>query len=229
MSIIEKHSWRYVEGNFSQSRNYLSSFFLRMWHCFDICSVHLNLTSNLPDGRKMLTFIRPGTKPGLLLHMVQDLPFKHESAKYLPLSRVQIFSAKDDSISLNIFVYGEGKNSPKFNPSVAGARILNYARNLRSQNVTTNNKQPSPNPLFENQSLIDYMSKCSETFVMRSDPQRFLNLLQLYDSVSGTEGTNVSIDVSLYFSISYPYESFLSYSFPSTNDFSIVAHIPTQG
>ena len=192
--------------------------------------MHLNLTSNLPDGRKMLTFIRPGTKPGLLLHMVQDLPFKHESAKYLPLSRVQIFSALDDSVSLNIFVYGEGKNSPKFNPSVTGARILNYARSLQSKDATSNNDNHSPNPLFENQSLIDYMNKCSETFVMRSDPQRFLNLRQLYDSVSGTEGTNVSIDVSLFISILYPIKAvFIMLIFPNNDDFSIAAHIPTQG
>ena len=55
----------------------------------------------------MFTFIRPGTMPGLLLSMVKDLPYNVRSAKYMPLSRVQIYSAEDDSMSLNLFVYGE--------------------------------------------------------------------------------------------------------------------------
>ena len=45
--------------------------------------------------------------PGLLLSMVKDLPYNVRSAKYMPLSRVQIYSAEDDSMSLNLFVYGE--------------------------------------------------------------------------------------------------------------------------
>ena len=56
---------------------------------------------------QVLTFIRPGTMPGLLLNMIKELPFNQRSAEYLPLSRVQIYSAEDDSMSLNLFVYGE--------------------------------------------------------------------------------------------------------------------------
>jgi hypothetical protein len=39
--------------------------------------------------------------------MIKDLPYSVRSAAYLPLSRVQIYSAEDDSLSLNLFVYGE--------------------------------------------------------------------------------------------------------------------------
>ena len=45
--------------------------------------------------------------PGLLLSMIKELPFTQRSAEYMPLSRVQIYSAEDDSMSLNMFVYGD--------------------------------------------------------------------------------------------------------------------------
>lgn len=57
--------------------------------------------------KKVLTFIRPGTMPGLLLDMIKELPYNQRSEEYMPLSRVQIYSAEDDSMSLNLFVYGE--------------------------------------------------------------------------------------------------------------------------
>jgi len=156
--------------------------------------LHLNLKSNLPDGRKLLTFIRPGTESGLLLQMIKDLPFKHVSAKYLPLSRVQIFAAQDQSLWLNIFVYGEEKISPNFDPLIAGARILNYAQRIQSGEFVDDDTHPAINPLFEREGLIEYISKCSESFVARSNPQRFLTLRLLYEKVSGTEGTTISID-----------------------------------
>jgi hypothetical protein len=45
--------------------------------------------------------------PGLLLSMIKELPYNQRSEAYMPLSRVQIYSAEDDSMSLNLFVYGE--------------------------------------------------------------------------------------------------------------------------
>lgn len=69
--------------------------------------MHMNLKTHLPDGRQVLTFIRPGTMPGLLLSMIKELPYTQRSEEYMPLSRVQIYSAEDDSMSLNLFVYGE--------------------------------------------------------------------------------------------------------------------------
>ena len=159
--------------------------------------VHLNLKSNLPDGRKLLTFIRPGSEPGLLLKMIKDLPFKHVSSEYLPLSRVQIFAAQDQSLWLNMFVYGEEKDSANFDPCMAGTRILQYAEKIQSGTLLDDLKSPKPNPLFERECLIDFIGKCSESFVARSNPQRFLTLRLLYEGVSGTEGTNVSIHVSV--------------------------------
>jgi hypothetical protein len=41
--------------------------------------LYLNLQAHLPDGRQVLTFIRPGTTAGTLLQMVSELPEKYST------------------------------------------------------------------------------------------------------------------------------------------------------
>ena len=139
--------------------------------------MYLNLQTHLPDGRLVLTFIRPGTQPGLLLQMVKDLPWNHQSqnnSDYLPLSRVQVFSALDDSMSLNMFVYGEEPKEP-FSVEVAGARILEYADAANALDEIVD----LPPSLLERQSIIEHMHKCSENYITRSDPRRFMKQMEL--------------------------------------------------
>uniref|UniRef100_A0A7S4QI86 Glutamate/phenylalanine/leucine/valine/L-tryptophan dehydrogenase C-terminal domain-containing protein n=1 Tax=Ditylum brightwellii TaxID=49249 RepID=A0A7S4QI86_9STRA len=159
--------------------------------------MHLNLQSHLPDGRSVLTFIRPGTQPGLLLKMVKELPYKHVDQNYLPLSRVQVFSSEDESMSLNMFVYGE-EAAGTFDVEVTGARILQYAKDLMEGEYegSVDGRHPKPSPLFERENLLNYLNKCSESYITRSDPRRFLCQMQLFDGISGTEGTRVAVEES---------------------------------
>jgi hypothetical protein len=74
---------------------------------------------------QVLTFIRPGTMPGLLLSMIKELPYNQRSEEYMPLSRVQIYSAEDDSMSLNLFVYGEeAKQLTEADVTMTGKKLL---------------------------------------------------------------------------------------------------------
>ena len=74
---------------------------------------------------QVLTFIRPGTMPGLLLSMIKELPYNQRSEEYMPLSRVQIYSAEDDSMSLNLFVYGEeAKQLTEADVTMTGEKVL---------------------------------------------------------------------------------------------------------
>ncbi|KAL3779853.1 hypothetical protein HJC23_005779, partial [Cyclotella cryptica] len=68
--------------------------------------IHMNLKMHLQDGH-VLTNICPGTMPGLLLSMTKELPFIDCTTKYIPFKHFQNYSAKDDSMSLKMFVHGE--------------------------------------------------------------------------------------------------------------------------
>ncbi len=170
----------------------------RMDHLKAISAVHLNLQSHLPDGRAVLTRIRPGTKPGTLLNMVKELPgTTAEFDEYIPLSRVQVFSTKDDSMSLNIFVFGEEKLAPT--DIDEKIQILEYAKEVQDGKYISDDRHPKPSPMFDRQNIVDYLHKCSETYVdalSRVDPRRFLKQMELYHVVSGSEGMAVSIEAS---------------------------------
>lgn len=158
--------------------------------------LYLNLQSHLADGRQVLTFIRPGTEAGTLLQMVQELPEKYSTDT--PLSRLHVFSTADESMSLNMFVYGKPLTTP-LTPDVVrtiGAPILDYARNY----CTGPNGNDAIFPrhhhhLFEEEALVQYMSKCTETYIRIGcdEPSRFLKQVALVHAVTGSEGTAVQI------------------------------------
>lgn len=150
--------------------------------------LYLNLQSTqLKDGRQVLTFIRPGTQPGTLLQMVQELP-----QTGIPLSRLHVFSTADESMSLNMFIYGN-KPTKQTKESVQeiGGAILDYARRVQEGNCSI----LGPNPLLEQDSLLEHMLKCTETYLHlgNDDPVRFLQHMLLCDQVAGTEGTEVQV------------------------------------
>jgi len=169
--------------------------------------LYLNLQSHLADGRQVLTFIRPGTAAGTLLTMVQELPEKYNTDT--PLSRLHVFSTADETMSLNLFIYGKptdgdtdgnGASTTLISPELVreiGAPILAHAANVQAGTKTTDQLQPN-NPLFEPDALVAYMQKCTETYIRIGceEPARFLNQVVLVNQVMGTEGTTVSITES---------------------------------
>ncbi|KAL3797309.1 hypothetical protein ACHAW5_011305 [Stephanodiscus triporus] len=163
--------------------------------------MHMNLKTHLPDGRQVLTFIRPGTQSGLLLSMIKELPYNQSSEAYIPLSRVQIYSAEDDSMSLNLFVYGEEAGQlTEADVTMTGSHILDYAQQLSDGTLPPADEygrpNPKPNKIFSRERLIQHMEKCTESYIIRSDPRRFLSQFELFESVSGTENVSVSIEDS---------------------------------
>lgn len=54
---------------------------------------------------------------------------------------------------------------------------------------------PKPNKIFSRDRLIQHMEKCSESYILRSDPRRFLSQFELFESVSGSDNIAVSIEV----------------------------------
>ncbi|KAL3776735.1 hypothetical protein HJC23_005396 [Cyclotella cryptica] len=158
--------------------------------------MHMNLKTHLPDGRQ-----ESGTMPGLLLNMIKELPFTQRSTEYMPLSRVQIYSAEDDSMSLNMFVYGEEpKNLTETDVTLTGSHILEYANQLMTGTLPPEDEfgrpHPTPDDMFSKDNLIKHMEKCPESYIVRSDPRRFLTQMELFEVVSGSDNIAVSIEDS---------------------------------
>ncbi|KAL7566432.1 hypothetical protein ACA910_000913 [Epithemia clementina (nom. ined.)] len=163
--------------------------------------LYLNLKSHMPDGREVFTFIRPGTKPGTLLSMIEDLRKEDvaDEHKYRPLSRLHVFSTEDESMSLNLFVYGlRASKSEDYNLEEGAAPILDYAAQVQDGVFLEekDNRHPAPSPLFERGNLLEYLDKCSHNYINFgiSSPRRFLQQRVMFDAVSGSEGSDVHIE-----------------------------------
>ena len=92
--------------------------------------------------------------------------------------------------------YGEAPHEP-FRAEVVGSRILEYASEVQSGKYLHDPRVPEPSDIFERERLLDFMNNCSETYLTRSNPRRFLLQRNLFEEVSGTQGTAVMVEVSL--------------------------------
>jgi hypothetical protein len=82
---------------------------------------------------------------------------------------------------------------------VLGSHILEYAQQLLDGTLPPTDEygrpNPKPNKIFSRERLIQHMEKCSESYILRSDPRRFLSQFELFESVSGSDNIAVSIEV----------------------------------
>jgi hypothetical protein len=180
---------------------------------------YLNLKSTTPGGTEVITMIRPGTQSGNLLAMVKELPHTIYSEEYKPLTRAQVFCTEDETMSINLFVFGSGEDPASElednDLERLGSRILAYAQTIQATAGNTeqlmpgvkslsslqvpgdwSTNQPRPSPLFERQSLLDYFQRCSKSYIAKTDPRRFLRQRELFELVTGTEGTAVVVEDS---------------------------------
>ena len=151
--------------------------------------LYLNLKSHTHDGRLIYTFIRPGTEPGTLLRMVEELPYLEDK----PVTRLHVFSSLDETMSLNMFVYGHKQFTARPIDSEPVQIIMKLAEQVQS------GQHPDlmpPNPLFEKQPLFEYLQKCSDNYlsIVSRKPMRFLQQRLLFEAISGTEGCEVQVE-----------------------------------
>lgn len=170
--------------------------------------LYLNLKSKTRDGRVVYTFVRPTTKPGTLLSMVEELPEYNPDAPNL--TRLHVFSAGDDSFSLNMFVMGESKPRPqaelnaKENSAVTTPyhdTILRFASEVRNGKYRSELPDLNPDEIcFEESNLKSYLSKCRDNYlkIICEHPERFLRHRMLFESVSGTEGCEARIEEAIH-------------------------------
>ena len=159
--------------------------------------LYLNLKSHTHDGRLIYTFIRPGSKPGTLLSMVEELPSYDES---FPLTRLHVFSTADESMSLNMFVYGNKATNVSVRPlgdeSEVVNKIINVAADVQQGKYAGAPYHLEPNKIFEKEALLAYLQKCSDNYlnIISRSPERFFRQCLMFDAVSGTEGCEVHVE-----------------------------------
>lgn len=141
--------------------------------------LYLNLKSNTHDGRTIYTYIRPGTAPGTLLSMVEELPYDES----IPLTRLHVFSSLDDSMSLNMFVYG----NKQFQARPVDSQPIDIILDAANQVQAGEHADIPPNPLFEKEALMQYLQKCSDNYlsIVSRNPDRFLQQRLMFEQVSG--------------------------------------------
>ena len=173
--------------------------------------LYLNLKSKTSDGRTVYTFIRPTTQAGTLLGMVEELPECNPSTP--SLTRLHVFSAADDSFSLNMFVMGESKSQldgePVSAPNPTSQRpycdtILNFASDVRDGKYISEYPDLDPTEAFFEESSLDlYLSKCRDNYlkVISDHPERFLRQRLLFESVSETEGCEARVEEAVHESV----------------------------
>lgn len=183
--------------------------------------LYLNLKGKTHDGRTVYTYIRPTTEPGTLLSMVDELPACKDTEN---LTRLHVFSSKDDKFSLNMFVYGESHTSSSSSSSLAKNneyplasddenavatvasephrnKILAFSQEVRNGQHTTSHPDLDPaHVCFREESLHQYLNKCRDNYlkVISEYPERFLKQRLLFESVSGTEGCNAQIEEAVH-------------------------------
>jgi len=164
--------------------------------------MYLNLKSKTSDGRTVYTYIRPTTQPGTLLNMVEELPKCDLSTP--TLTRLHVFSADDESFSLNMFVYGESSGQKKYlgnEPRPYRDTILQFASEVRNGDHVSRYPDLDPSePCFQESNLDAYLDKCRDNYlkVISEHPERFLRQRMLFESVSGTEGCEAHIEEAVH-------------------------------
>ena len=159
----------------------------------------ISLSSALPDNTREMTLINySGNHTGLLLNQLDDLPFLGE------LSRLKVYTSIDDQLCINIYSFGKPRNptylahaaakaeagaegeGPRelFGPEGIAQAILDFAGEIKEL-------PPEPflkwDPIFETESLKDFIATCPHSLVSDISPRRFLQQRKLIHEATGTE------------------------------------------
>jgi glutamate dehydrogenase len=98
-----------------------------------------------------------------------------------------------------MFVYGLRDGTPSNLSEAFVTPILDYADLVQRNELPTAKDglaHPTASPLYERDNLMSYIQKCSQNYINfgLSNPRRFLQQMEMFDQVSGTEGTTLHIE-----------------------------------
>ncbi len=141
----------------------------------------LEMTLRSKDGSQW-TMMRPLDYPGVLAEMVGELP------RDRPLRAAKIHTATDGQLVLDTFLFGEGAAFDPADVEQAAKReeVLAYASKMGGGSA--GGGEPTA------KQMADYLQRCSEDYVMSVTPIRMCRHWKLYQRVTGTDGSAVSLE-----------------------------------
>ena len=145
--------------------------------------VRLTLNTELPDGAREVTVIRPGTQhhSSEILKLLSSMPDSADAS----LTRVKLFESQDKKFTLYVFQYDQdGSRSARRATLDDAAHLLDYARKVQAGEEDALEASES----FSEEAMAEYVLRSTKHYVNHSSPRRFLRQKHLYDKVVDGEG-----------------------------------------
>jgi glutamate dehydrogenase len=136
----------------------------------------IEMTLRSPDGQQW-TSMRPKDAPGVLAELVSELP--HDQ----PLRAAKIHTAKDGNLVLDTFEFGEP--TARFDP--ADERQAEAIRQILAWVAEQGLS-------YTEEELRTHIARCESEYLLTITPLRFVQHYELYQSVTGTDGTAVGLE-----------------------------------
>lgn len=122
------------------------------------------------------TFVRPQAYPGVLADLVKELP--HDP----PLRAAKIHTATDGKLVIDTFEFGQGQ---PFDPNDPDQNLkLEQTMGYAALNL----------PKWSADGVRDYFHRCTADYVLTVTPLRMASHWELYQRVSGTDGTAIRLE-----------------------------------
>lgn len=135
----------------------------------------LELTLKADDNAQW-TFVRPLNYPGVLAELVRELP------KDRPLRAAKIHTARDGQLVIDTFEFGQGA---PFDPNDPDQALkLEQTMGYAALNL----------PQWSAEEVRDYFHRCSADYVLTVTPLRMCAHWELYQQVTGTDGSAVILE-----------------------------------
>src|SRR5262245_22388558 len=122
------------------------------------------------------TFVRPLNYPGVLAELVKELP------QDVPLRAAKIHTATDGQLVIDTFEFGQGAPFDPHDPDQA--LKLEQTMGYAAMNL----------PQWSADGVRDYFLRCSADYVLTVTPLRMCSHWELYQRVTGTDGTAVHLE-----------------------------------
>lgn len=139
----------------------------------------LRIETKGDSGSTEVTYIKTGTKSGLLHSQIKNLQIPEGSS----LSRVKVFSSLDGEIALNVFTFQNSQVDKELASPADATAIFELINEIRQGVHSSNPSMPKDSALFDDAAMKDYLTRVSSSYASLSSARRFLVQRLLFEQV----------------------------------------------